>query len=215
MQNLRDKLLKAGLVTETQVKKALEPPKPPPKPARPPQQSRPQQRPPQPQRALSETEQQAQQAFRAREVEVAEARRKDAAKAAEAKAQSERARALRALVQKHLQAQAAAGVPFGEISFHFVRRSGKVGRLLVTAETQALLEQGAAAVVENPGQPDPVVLPAESAKEAYRIDPRSVFFWNGPQKPIGFEDVAEQAPETEEPQGEPAAPAPPHEEPGA
>ncbi len=190
MQNLRDKLLKAGLVTETQVKKALEAPKaaprPPPKPARP-QHARPQQQ----LRPLSETELQAEQAFRARDVEVSEARRKEAAKAAEAKAQSERARALRALVQKHQLTQP----PVGEAQFHFVRRSGKVGRLLVTSEIQQLLEQGAAAVVENPGQPDPVVLPAEAAKEAYRLDPRSVFFWNGPQKPIGFEDVPDAAPD--------------------
>ena len=200
MQNLRDKLLKAGLVTETQVKKALEPPKDPPK--QPSGQARPQHGRPQQQRPvlvpLTETELQAQQAFRARDLEVSEARRKDAAKSAEAKAQSERARALRALVQKHQLTQP----PLGEAQFHFVRRSGKVGRLLITSETQALLEQGAAAVVENPGQPDPVVLPAEAAKEAYRIDPRSVFFWNGPQKPIGFEDVPEVLPE-----GVPAAPA--------
>jgi uncharacterized protein YaiL (DUF2058 family) len=199
MQNLRDKLLKAGLVTETQVKKALEPPKPPPKQARP-QHGRPQQQRPAPQpRPLTETELQAEQAFHAREVEVSEARRKDAAKAAEAKAQSERARALRALVQKHQLTQP----PLGEAQFHFVRRSGKVGRLLVTAETQALLEQGAAAVVENPGQPDPVVLPAAAAKEAYRIDPRSVFFWNGPQKPIGFEDVQGDVPAEAAGDGEP------------
>jgi uncharacterized protein YaiL (DUF2058 family) len=202
MQNLRDKLLKAGLVTETQVKKALEVPKPPPKQARP-QQARPQQQRPAPQlRPLTETELQAQQAFRARDVEVSEARRKEAAKAAEAKAQSERARALRALVQKHQLTQP----PIGEAQFHFVRRSGKVGRLLVTTETQQLLEQGAAAVVENPGQPDPVVLPAEAAKEAYRIDPRSVFFWNGPQKPIGFEDVPDDVPAAEAADDAPAVP---------
>jgi uncharacterized protein YaiL (DUF2058 family) len=202
MQNLRDKLLKAGLVTETQVKKALEVPKPPPKQARP-QQARPQQQRPAPQlRPLTETELQAQQAFRARDVEVSEARRKEAAKAAEAKAQSERARALRALVQKHQLTQP----PIGEAQFHFVRRSGKVGRLLVTTETQQLLKQGAAAVVENPGQPDPVVLPAEAAKEAYRIDPRSVFFWNGPQKPIGFEDVPDDVPAAEAADDAPAVP---------
>jgi uncharacterized protein YaiL (DUF2058 family) len=190
MQNLRDKLLKAGLVTESQVKKAetdkvrgKERP-----------QGRPQRPAPQP---LSEEERQAQQAFAAREAEVSEERRREAAKAAEAKAQSERARSLRALVLSHKIEQP----PVGEAQFHFVRRSGKVGRLLVTAQTQALLEQGAAAVVENPGQPDPVVLPAEAAKEAYRIDPRAVFFWNGPQKPIGFEDVG---PEEGVSQGGPA-----------
>jgi uncharacterized protein YaiL (DUF2058 family) len=170
MQNLRDKLLKAGLVTSDQVKKAEEKPKP-----------RQQQRPgPKP---LSAEEQQARDAFAAREAEVSEERRRDAAKAAESKMQSERARSLRALVEEQRLRDS-----FGEAQFHFVRRSGKVGRLLVTPAIAKLLEEGAAAVVENPGQPDPVVLPAEAAKRAYKIDPRAIFFWNGPQKPIGFDD---------------------------
>ena len=176
MQNLRDKLLKAGLVTEGQVKNAekRQAPKPGPRPTT-------ANTPPTP---ATLAERQAQEAFRARDAEVSEERRKDLAKHAEAKAQSERARSLRALVEQHRLRE-----PIGEAQFHFVRRSGKIGRLLVSPATAKLLEDGAAAVVENPGQPDPAVLPADVAKQAYRIDPRAIFFWNGPQKPIGFEDA--------------------------
>ena len=175
MQNLRDKLLKAGLVTEGQVKNA-EKKQQAGKPG------------PRPQTASTApatlADRQAQEAFRARDAEVSEERRKELAKLAEAKAQSERARSLRALVEQQRLRE-----PVGEAQFHFVRRSGKVGRLLVSPATAKLLEDGAAAVVENPGQPDPAVLPADAAREAYRIDPRAIFFWNGPLKPIGFEDA--------------------------
>jgi uncharacterized protein YaiL (DUF2058 family) len=186
MQNLRDKLLKAGLVTDAQVKDAETKSK-----GRPRDQHRP--------HKPSAEEQQRRDAFAAREAEVSEERRREAAKAAEAKAQSERARSLRALVEEHRLKE-----PLGEVTFHFVRRSGKVGRLLVTPETAKLLEAGAAAVVENPGQPDPAILDAKAAQQAWRIDPRAIFFWNGPQKPIGFDDPpalpGEQAEVEPEPQ---------------
>ena len=183
MQNLRDKLLKAGLVTEGQVKNAEQKqraPKPGPH----------QHTPNTPRAPATLAERQAQEAFRARDAEVSEERRKEHAKLAEAKAQSERARSLRALVEQHRLRE-----PIGEAQFHFVRRSGKVGRLLVSPATARLLEEGAAAVVENPGQTDPAVLPAEAAKQAHRIDPRAIFFWNGPQKPIGFEDAEPARPD--------------------
>jgi uncharacterized protein YaiL (DUF2058 family) len=168
MQNLRDKLLKAGLVTADQVKNADK------KPER-------KKDPPRPQR--SEEERQRREAFAARDAEVAEQRKKELAKLQESRMQSERAHKLRALVQQHRITET------GDTHFHYVKRSGKIGRLLVTAETAKLLEGGVAAVVEDPGQPDAVVVPSKAAEKFYAVDPKSIRFWAGPQKPVGFDDV--------------------------
>src|SRR5207248_11383463 len=107
---------------------------------------------------VSEEERQRREAFAVREAELAEERRMEAAKQAEARMRSERGRRLRQLVDTHRVREA------GEVSFHYVRRSGKIGRLDVSMETQKNLEQGAAAVVEDPGSPDCAVVPGEAAK---------------------------------------------------
>jgi uncharacterized protein YaiL (DUF2058 family) len=191
MQNLRDKLLKAGLVTEKQVETALKT-KSNPRPDKGPrranapdarwQAERPRT---EAERQLDEQELQRAQAFAAREAEVSEQRRRDAARQSEARLQSERARSLRALIGSERLHET-----LGEVPFHFVRRSGKVGRLALTPAIARLLEEGAAAVVELPGETDPAILPSDAAKKAFRIDPRAIFFWAGPQKPIGFDDLA-------------------------
>jgi uncharacterized protein YaiL (DUF2058 family) len=165
MQNLRDKLLKAGLVTEDQAKAVERPPK---------------------KQQPSAAERQAQEAFRAREAELAEERRKEAAKQAEARMQSERARKLRALVEEHRLRE-----PPGEVAFHSVKRSGKIGRVAISAETAKKLESGNAAVVDDPGSPDAAVVSAEAAKQVYAVDPAAIRFWSGPEKPIGFKDAGE------------------------
>ena len=174
MQNLRDKLLKAGLVTEKQAREAAKDQR---QGSARPHRAR--------EKQVSEEERQRREAFAAREAELAEERRKEAAKQAEARMQSERARRLRQLVETHRIREA------GEISFHYVRRSGKIGRLDVSPQTQKDLEQGAAAVVEDPGSPDCAVVPGEAAKRIYQVDPQAIRFWYGPEKPIGFSDAGE------------------------
>jgi len=164
MQNLRDKLLKAGLVTAEQAKQADKPAKP--------------------DRKKLEEERQRREAFAARDAELAEERKKELSKLQEARLQSERAHKLRALVQ-----QFRIQEPLGEVTFHYVKRSGKIGKLLLTAETAKLLEGGMAAVVEDPGQPDCVVVPSKAAEKFYAVDVKAIRFWAGPQKPVGFEDV--------------------------
>jgi uncharacterized protein YaiL (DUF2058 family) len=170
MQNLRDKLLKAGLVTSDQVKKAEEKGKPKERPR------------PDPKKA--EEERQRREAYAAHEAEVAEQRRKEQSKVHEARMQSERAHKLRALVAEHRFREAP-----GEVHFHYVKRSGKIGRLALSADTAGLLERGEAAVVEDPGQPECVVVPSGAAEKFYAVDPKSIRFWAGPRKPVGFEDV--------------------------
>jgi uncharacterized protein YaiL (DUF2058 family) len=179
MQNLRDKLLKAGLVSEKDVKDAEQKrreqkPKPASFKARVEQQS--------------DEERQRREAFAAREAELADERRQEAAKKAEARMQSERAHKIRQLVESHRIRE-----PAGEVSFHFVKRSGKIGRLAVSPETAKLLEAGAAALVEDPGQPEPAVLPGAAAERVHAVDPLAIRFWNGPEKPIGFNDPAESS----------------------
>ena len=62
-----------------------------------------------------------------------------------------------------------------------------MGRLSLSAGTAKLLESGAAAVVEDPGNPEHAVVPGEAAKRIYEVDKQAVRFWFGPEKPIGFE----------------------------
>jgi uncharacterized protein YaiL (DUF2058 family) len=162
MQNLRDKLLKAGLVTEKQAQEAA-------REERRGSAKKVHER----DRQLSEEERQRREAFAAREAEVAEQRRQEAAKQAEARMQSERARRLRQLVEVHRIREN------GEVTFHYVRRSGKIGRLDVSLATQKLLEQGGAAVVEDPGSPDCAVVPGDAAKRIYEVDPQAIRFWYG------------------------------------
>jgi uncharacterized protein YaiL (DUF2058 family) len=190
MQNLRDKLLKAGLVTEKQAKDAERKDE---KPAGAQHRTAKERASPatggapagaqhRTEEAVSEEERQRRDAFALREAELSEDRRKDAAKKAEARMQSERAHRLRHLVETHRVREAP-----GEVDFHFVKRSGKIGRLAVSPETAKLLEGGKAAVVEDPGQPEHAVVPGEAAKRIYEVDPQAIRFWFGPEKPIGFE----------------------------
>src|SRR5438105_1712020 len=130
MQNLRDKLLKAGLVSEKQAEEAEREQR-----AGAPRKHK------QREEALSADDRQRRDAFAAREAELAEERRKEAAKKAEARMQSERAHRLRQLVETHRIREAP-----GEVNFHFVKRSGKIGRLAISPETANMLESGAAAV---------------------------------------------------------------------
>ncbi|HTO98935.1 MAG TPA: DUF2058 family protein [Myxococcales bacterium] len=174
MQNLRDKLLKAGLVTEKQAQEAARE-----------QRQGSSKKIHDRDRQVSQEERERQTAFAAREAELAEERRKEAAKQTEARMQSERARRLRQLVEAHRIREA------GEVGFHYVRRSGKIGRLDVSVATQKLLEQGGAAVVEDPGSPDCAVVPGDAARRIYEVDPQAIRFWFGPDKPIGFSDAGE------------------------
>ena len=144
--------------------------------------------------ALSEDERQRRETFAAREAELADERRKEAARKAESRMQSERAHRLKALVDAHRMREAP-----GEVSFHFVKRSGKIARLALSPATAALLETGAVAVVEDPGQPDHAVVPGEAARRIYEVDPKAIRFWFGPEKPIGFELDGEEA-ETPKPE---------------
>ncbi len=108
-------------------------------------------------------------------------------------------------------------VPPGGHTFFFVTRKNRLRRLETTPEFAARLESGELAVVErpDPGQIEHAVVPAGVADELLRLQERSVRFYNRKEAPVGFitdeelsrRQQAEAAhPEAEEMADAPAAP---------
>ncbi|MBL9037581.1 MAG: DUF2058 family protein [Archangium sp.] len=184
MQSLRDKLLKAGLVSEEAAKKAEADKKAPPPKARaaPPPSSSAQASRPYPPRV---------------EAHVPKLPPLQGSKEAhrqQAKKQQQLDRQLRELVL-------AAEVPkdIGATTFYFVTRKNLLRRLELT-EAQALrLQKGELAVVERP-DPDKIehaLVPPETAKAMAALSPRAVRFLNDASgEKVGFlsdEEIASRA----------------------
>jgi hypothetical protein len=224
MQNLRDKLLKAGLVSEDQAKKAetsAPAPRrsPSPQPQRheagaPPREERPPRRDDRPPRRDDRPPHRDDRPPPRREAGRPQHGR-PAAPAAErpipklppmpgsreyqrleSKKQVELDRALRELV---LGAQVS--VEPGETAFYFMTRKGKLRRLELTPAQAKLLEEGVLAVVERPepAQIEHSLVPAATAEQMLALSKKAVRFLNRKESPIGFmsdEDVkAQQAAE--------------------
>lgn len=198
MQNLRDKLLKAGLVTAEQAEKVEKTADAPPRPEH--RGDRPE-RPPregtaggpwmvarlQPPTAIPK---------------LPPLAGSKASQRLEAKRQVERDRQLRERVL-------AAQVPLepGERAFYFVTRKNRLRRLELSDAQAQGLEQGQLAVVErpDPAQIEHALVPAELALALVGEFPKAVRFLNAPGSPVGFlsdEEVkaraAEEAAETPE-----------------
>lgn len=187
MQSLKDKLLKAGLVTQEQAQKADAE-----KAARPAARARP---PAPPRREQREPE------------EIPKlpplASSKEANRQA-AKAQLELDRKLRERVL-------AAEVPVepGPTTFHFVTRKNKLRRLELAEAQAARLEKGELAVVERP-DPDKIehaLVPAAVAVELKAMSERAVRFLNLDGAKVGFLSEEELARRQREPEAEEPAPA--------
>lgn len=191
MQSLRDKLLKAGLVSEEAAKKAQAEKSAPPKrrdEREPPQRSR-------PEPALPKF---------APLPGSKEAHRQQAKKQLEAD---------RELRERVLAAQVERQV--GATPFYFVTRKNKLRRLELTEAQAKALEGGELAVVERP-DPDQIehaLVPAAVARELLTQFPRAVRFLNTPGAAVGFLSEQEivtrsheaQAGETHESHDEPAS----------
>jgi hypothetical protein len=201
MQNLRDKLLKAGLVSAEQTKAAEESllrkkerPKPeerrpPPRPSAPPPRSAP--RPPPPPRApvLPPPEPGSKAWHRLASLE-----------------RTEEDRRIRLLVL-------AAEVPLeiGSHPFHFLTRQGKLRRLVMTVAQAKRLEESELAVVERPEAHgiEHSLVPREIAEKLLVLREKAVRFYNRSGQPIGFlTDEALTADVSTEPETE-DVPAPP------
>ena len=207
MQNLRDKLLKAGLVSDEQATKAaeasskprgrpLEPPRAPPAgrpsyanrppPNRAPQVgSRPERQTPSGPLLTVRRQPLGEGAFvhTSSIPKLAPLPGSKAHQRIESKKQSELERQLRELVLAH-----QVPIEFGEVVFYFVTRKGKLRRLELTQAQAHRLENGELAVVERPepSQIDHSLVPAEAAEKMLALNAKSVRFFNRPQSPVGF-----------------------------
>jgi hypothetical protein len=186
MQNLRDKLLKAGLVTDDQAKKAETETQKRPAPA--------QARPPPPGRPPGHAPDR--NTHRPRPSHHAETPRREAPipklppmpgsrehQRLVSKKQVELDRKLRELVTS-----AQVAIEPGTETFYFVTRKQRLRRLELTPAQKALLESGALAVVErpDPGQIEHALVPAETAVKLLELSEKSVRFLNKGEQKVGF-----------------------------
>jgi uncharacterized protein YaiL (DUF2058 family) len=176
MQNLRDKLLKAGLVSATQAAEAAAPPK-----------ARPAERATRPEASA--------QAAHGPLIPVRREKLGTAlpklpplpgsreAQRLESRKQLEQDRALRERV-----GIAEVKLQPGERAFYFVTRKNRLRRLELSLEQAAALEAGALAVVERPepGQIEHALVPADAAVALLRDFPKAVRFFNRPGEAVGF-----------------------------
>jgi hypothetical protein len=216
MQNLRDKLLKAGLVTEDQAKKVetTAPARPPP----PPQSRRDDER--GPRREESRGPRRDEQRPRRDAGRGAPPPRREGgrpsfarpsapaappvpklppmpgsreAQRLESKKQQELARALRELVLGNQVPIIPVPDGVGASVFYFMTRKGKLRRLELTEAQAKQLEEGVLAVVERPepAQIEHSLVPAAAAEQMYALSQKSVRFLNRKDAPIGFMDDSE------------------------
>ncbi|MFZ5441326.1 MAG: DUF2058 family protein [Myxococcota bacterium] len=212
MQSLRDKLLKAGLVSEEAAKKA-EADKAAKPASRPPQERR-DERPPRRDDRPPRRDDRPPQHDRRRDEPLPlrvpklppmagskEAHRQQARK------QLELDRQLRELVVANTVPQEPGATPF-----YFVTRKNKLRRMELTAEQAKKLELGELAVVERP-DPDKIehaLVPPAIAEQLLKLSSRAVRFLNKEGAKVGFlsdEEISARASEADAPQ-EPEQPEP-------
>jgi hypothetical protein len=197
MQNLRDKLLKAGLVSESDAQRAEQEKK---APKRPPVENRPREPGKPPERPAYERPQRPEAASRIPKLPPLALPGSKAFQRLEALKQQERDKALRELVY-------GSQVPVdpGATAFHFVTRKGKLRRLELTEAQAKLLEEGKLAVVERP-EPAAIehsLVPPETAVRMMALSEKAVRFFNREGKPVGFlSDDELKARESAEARGE-------------
>lgn len=102
----------------------------------------------------------------------------------EAKKQLELDRRIRELV---LGAQVTPNTEGGH-TFYFVTRKNRLRRIEMAPEMAGQLERGELAVVErpDPGQIEHAIVPAAVAEEVMKLQERSVRFFNREGSPVGF-----------------------------
>lgn len=86
----------------------------------------------------------------------------------------------------------------GDVRFHFMTRKGKLRRLEISQAQQKLLEEGKLAIAERP-EPAMIehsIIPREAAEKLLMLSEKSVRFYNRDGTPIGFltdEELAYEA----------------------
>jgi len=176
MQNLREKLLKAGLVSPDQAKQAEARQK-----AEETNRNRPAAAPQRPRRPEAPAPHDARPESRIPKLPPLPGSREH--QRLVSKKQLELDRRIRELVT-------GAQVPLepGDQTFHFVTRKGRLRRLELTAAQHQRLEQGELAVVErpDPAQIEHSLVPAAAADQLLKLSERAVRFFNKPGSAVGF-----------------------------
>ena len=219
MQNLRDKLLKAGLVSAEQAAKAEKTTEPAPRPER--RRERPER--PSPGAKPGGPMLVARLQPLAAVPKLPPLPGSKASQRLEAKRQQDSDRRLR---ERVLAAQVT--VEPGERAFYFVTRKNRLRRLELSDAQAESLEQGRLAVVErpDPAQIEHALVPGDVALALVTDFPKAVRFLNAPGSPVGFlsddevkaraaaeaaetpeERAAADAPQSEEQRAEEAADA--------
>ena len=89
---------------------------------------------------------------------------------------------------RELVVQAAVPLDPGDETFHFVTRKGRLRRLDLTPAQHNRLEKGELAVVErpDPGQIEHALVPASAADLLLALSAKAVRFFNKPGSAVGF-----------------------------
>ncbi len=163
MHSLRDKLIKAGLITE----------------ARAPEKSKGQPR------ASPEPDAEAQE----KPAAGTKAQQRLTAQQQRLTAQQQRERDRRL---RELATQAQVPIEQGDCAFHFVTRKGRIRRLELASAQVKKLEEGTLAIVERPepAQIEHSLVPAATAEEMLRLSEASVRFYARQGAPIGCTTAA-------------------------
>lgn len=174
--NLRDKLLKAGLVDKKQK-----------------QQADIQDRRDKKQKSheqLAQEEAARQKEFEARQAAEAEAQRQVEAEREKARALHEQENRVRNICDRwsvRSRGKPASGNASGPRRFYYVRRSRYIGHMVVNDIILDQLLTGALAIVERaPDEETHVLLPPEPAERVLEIDADSIRYWARKTDPIGF-----------------------------
>lgn len=204
MQSLKDKLLKAGLVSEEQARKAEEEKKakaaPPPaaERTRPPPRTE-ASRPP-PRSTSRPPPREASRDVPSRIPRLPPLAGSKEAQRNDAKKQVQLDRALR---ERVLAAQVA--IESGSTTFYFVTRKQKLRRLELSEAQAKMLEEGKLAVVERP-DPDRIehaLVPPATAAELFALNEKTVRFWSREGQAVGFlteAEIASRHTEADEPE---------------
>jgi hypothetical protein len=181
MQNLRDKLLKAGLVSVEQAAEAAAAPPAAPRPSRPARPTPPAG--PEAKQAVGPLIAVRREPLEAALPKLPPLAGSREAQRLESRKQLEQDRALRERVS-------AAQVPLssGERAFYFLTRHNRLRRLELSLAQAEALESGALAVVERPepGQIEHALVPADAAEMLLRDFPKAVRFFNKQGGAVGF-----------------------------
>ena len=193
MQSLKDKLLKAGLVSKEQAEKVEAQPKPAMRRA---------ERDERPERSRQEA--------RANEAPIPKLPPLAGSKQAHREMAKKQLELDRALLKLVLSSQVP--VEPGTMTFHFVTRKNKLRRLDLSEAQARLLSEGKLAIVErqDPDKIDHALVPPETADQMRALFEKSVRFFNRNGEAVGFlteDEIANRQGELKEPEAAEAAPS--------